>query len=88
MVTSVALAGPVTPYGDFCPKCSRYGYCQRPLSKAESIDAINEYYKQKGLHPKVVEAHGRFLKVNVYKDNKLVDIVIFDRRTGRLRSIR
>ncbi|RME64969.1 MAG: hypothetical protein D6778_07080 [Nitrospirae bacterium] len=85
---STATAGPVTPYGDFCPKCSKYGYCRRPLSKAESIEAINEYYRAKGLEVRIVEAHGRFLKVNVYKKDKLVDTVIFDRRTGRLRSIR
>jgi hypothetical protein len=88
MFAGSALAGPVTPYGDFCPRCSRYGYCKKPLSRAESIEAIIEYYKEKGLRAEVVGFHGRFIKVNVYKEKKLVDTVIFDRRTGRLRSIR
>jgi len=84
---TVAQAEPVTPYGDFCPKCSHYGYCQRPLSMAESIEAIKEYYKEKGLRAEVVGFQGRFIKVNVFRKSILVDTVIFDRRTGRLRSV-
>ncbi len=87
LLATQALAGPVTPYGDFCPKCSRYGYCRRPLTRAESIEAIRDYYRRKGLETRIVQFRGRFIMVNVYKDKKLVDTVIFDRRTGRLRSV-
>ncbi len=87
VLSTMALAGPVTPYGDFCPRCSRYGYCKKPLSKTESIEAIRDYYREKGLRTEVVGFHGRFIMVNVYRGKALVDTVIFDRRTGRLRSI-
>jgi len=77
----------VTPYGDFCPRCSRYGVGTRPVVHAEAVAAMHAYFHAKGLSIGNVRNMGRFMIADVYQDGKLVDTVIFDRRTGRLRSI-
>lgn len=77
----------VTPYGDFCTRCSKYGMGQRPVNLKEALDALTYYFKTKGLSVKNVKGKGRFLKAEIYKEELLVDRVLFDRKTGRIRSI-
>ncbi len=77
----------VTPYGDFCPMASKYGMHRHNISIEEAKEALSEYYKEKGLNIWIVEIRGRFIKINVTDGKKIVDTVIFDRHTGRLRSI-
>ncbi len=77
----------VTPYGDFCPRCSNYGVGRRPVSHKVALEALQEYFRAKGLTVKNVHGRGRFLKADIYKDGRLVDRILFDRRTGRIRSI-
>ncbi len=78
---------PVTPYGDFCPRCSRYGYCRFNLSMDEALKALKDYYKRRGLSVRVEKTMGRFLWATVLKGDKVVDRIVLDRRTGRIRSI-
>ena len=77
----------VTPYGDFCSRCSKYGMGKKPVTPGEALAAIQEYFKHKGLTVKKVRGRGRFLRAEIYKGEMLVDKVLFDRRTGRIRSI-
>lgn len=77
----------VTPYGDFCTHCSKYGIGRQPVSLKDSLAAMDNYFKAKGLTVKNVKGRGRFLKAEIYRDEMVVDRVLFDRRTGRLRSI-
>jgi hypothetical protein len=77
----------VTPYGDFCSRCSKYGTGSKPVNINDAIVAIKHYFKTKGLDVKKVRGRGRFLKAEIYKGDHLVDRVLFDRRTGRIRSI-
>jgi len=79
--------GAVTPYGDFCTRCSKYGTGSKPVGIDEAVAAINHYFKTKGLEVKNVRGKGRFLKAEIYRKDLLVDRVLFDRRTGRIRSI-
>ena len=79
--------GPVTPYGDFCPRCSEYGNCKSNMSHDEAKEALISYYQKKGLGVELEKKRGRFIRVKVKDRNKVVDIIIFDRRTGRIRSI-
>jgi len=78
---------PVTPYGDFCPRCSHYGICDTPLSHEDAEKAMVDYYKKKGLHVEIENARGRFIKAKVKDEKDTVDVIIFDRHTGRIRSI-
>jgi len=77
----------VTPYGDFCTRCSKYGIGSKQVNMQEAIAAMKHYFKTKGLNVKDVKGRGRFLKAEIYKGDLLVDRVLFDRRTGRIRSI-
>ncbi len=78
---------PVTPYGDFHPNHNRYGYCKSTLTIEDAKKAITGYYNKKGLNAEIINIRGRFIKVKVKDKNNVVDIVIFDRRSGRIRSI-
>ena len=77
----------VTPYGDFCSKCTKYGICKTPLSHDEAKQAMSEYYHKKGFIVEVEIKKGRFVRAKIKDRNKVVDVIIFDRHTGRLRSI-
>jgi len=79
----------VTPYGDFCPNCSVYGvrYKHEVVRHDKAVEAISAYFKKRGFYIRNVRGLGRFIKVDVFRQGKLVDRVVFDRKTGRIRSI-
>lgn len=76
-----------TPFGAVCPACDTYGYCQKPLNYTQALHNLETYYSRKGLQVKVVKQFGRFLEANVYREGTLVERVILDRHTGRIRPI-
>lgn len=88
---SSALAGhegkDVTPYGDSCRLCTEYGTCDSPMSNERAKRAIIEYYHAKGLNVMIETNRGRFIKAKIINKDNVVDVIIFDRRTGRVRSI-
>jgi len=77
----------VTPYGDYCRECSTYGTCKSILSLKEAVAAIEQYYRDKGCKVGRVRHRGRFIEAEIYRENRLVDKVLFDRKTSRIRSI-
>lgn len=77
----------VTPYGDFCPLCTNYGIGRKAVGIDHALKAMKDYFERRGFEIRNVIGKGRFLKAEVFKDNELVDKVLFDRRTGRIRSI-
>ncbi|MBI4826278.1 MAG: hypothetical protein HY807_07635 [Nitrospirae bacterium] len=77
----------VTPYGDSCRLCTDYGTCDSPMSNEGAKRAIIEYYHAKGLNVMIETNRGRFIKAKIINKNDVVDVIIFDRRTGRVRSI-
>jgi hypothetical protein len=78
---------PVTPYGDICPRCSEYGNCKTPMGHEEAKKAMLDYYHKKGMSVEIDKKKGRFIRAKIKLRNKVVDVIIFDRRTGRIRSI-
>ena len=78
---------PVTPYGDHCPRCSDYGTCDTPMGHEDAKRAMFDYYHKKGLSVEVVRKRGRFIRAKIKDKDNVVDVIIFDRRTGRVRSI-
>jgi hypothetical protein len=82
-----AIKRGVTPYGDFCPTCTLYGVGRKPVGHGKAVSAMRAYFAKKGCTIGNVRGVGRFMKVNVYRRGVLIDRVIFDRRTGRIRSI-
>ncbi len=77
----------ITPYGAYCPLCGEYGYCTKQPTKKEITDALNLYYSKKGLKAVLIKQDGRFAEAEVYKHSKLVDRILLDIKTGRIRSI-
>ncbi len=86
-VQAIHRGKPITPYGDSCTQCSKYGTCKYTLSHEDAKKAMMDYYHKKGYVVELIHKRGRFIKAKVKDKNKVVDIIIFDRRTGRLRSI-
>ncbi len=89
VIPSSIMAGdrPITPYGDFCPECSNYGSCRFMLSRDRAEKALEDYYGKKGYKVEIVRLRGRFIRAKVLEKDKVVDEIIFDRKTGRIRSI-
>jgi len=77
----------VTPYGDYCRQRAVYGTCKSILSVNEALAAIAQYYSDKGCKVGRVRHRGRFIEADIYQGNRLVDRVLFDRKTSRIRSI-
>lgn len=78
---------PVTPYGDYCPKCSEYGNCDTLMGHEDAKKAMLDYYHKKELSVEIEKKRGRFIRAKILNDNGVVDVIIFDRQTGRIRSI-
>lgn len=76
----------VTPYGDYSQWCSAYGICRENLGPQEAERAIQGYFANKGLRAGKIQHRDRFIEAEIYRNSKLVDKVIFDRKTGRFRS--
>ena len=79
--------GGVTPFGASCAPCDTYGYCRSQLTYTEAVQNIEAYYAQKGFKASIVRQFGRFIEANIYRDGRVVERIIVDRRTGRIRSI-
>ena len=76
----------VTPYGDFCRQCTKYGTCKSSMTHDEAKKAMLDYYHRKGLAVEIENKKGRFIKAKVKDRDNVVDVIIFDRKTGRVRS--
>ncbi len=76
----------VTPYGDSCARCGHYGTCKSKISIEDAEKAIINYYSKKGLGVEIVKAKGRFIRAKITDKDEEVDVIIFDRNTGRIRS--
>ena len=86
-VPAIAGNDRVTPYGDYCRQCATYGTCKSILPLKDAVAAIGQYYMDKGFKVGRMWHKGRFIEAEIYQDNRLVDKVLFDRKTSRIRSI-
>jgi len=84
---SSAGEGPVTPYGGYCRECAVYGSCKEAISPGDAIHALRKYYEERGYSLGNVRHKGRFIEAEVLQNSRQVDKVLFDRKTGRIRSI-
>jgi hypothetical protein len=84
---SAADDGPVTPYGDHCRDCTIYGTGREPISLPQAVYALKKYYEVRGYEVGILRYKGRFIEAEIYRERKQVDRVVFDRLTGRVRSI-
>lgn len=78
---------PVTPYGGYCRDCAVYGSCREAIPLGEAIQVLRKYYEGRGYRLGIVAHKGRFIEAEVLQKDRQVDKVLFDRKTGRLRSM-
>ncbi len=81
--------GGKTPYGDYCPMWGWYGARKAVRTAEEAKKILQEYFSQYG-DVKIGNIKERkwFFKAEIKdKNNDLIDVVIVDKRTGRIRSI-
>jgi len=76
-----------TPYGDYCSRISRYGTHKSLIDIKRAKEALHHYYGAKGLKIEIISQKGRFLKAAIKEQDQVVDIIIFDRRSGRIRTV-
>ena len=79
--------GPVTPYGAYCKDCAVYGSCREAIPPGEAIQSLRKYYEERGYRLGNVAHKGRFIEAEVLQNSRQVDRVLFDRKTGRIRSM-
>jgi len=79
----------IRPYGDYCPgRHGRYGAKQTIHSREEARTTLEEYFKDKEITIGHISERKRFFRAEIRdRANNLVDIIIIDKRTGRIRSI-
>ncbi len=77
----------VTPYGDYYRGCTIYGAGKEIITQQDAVMALVSYYRDKGFRVGTIYHKGRFIEAEIWKNNRQVDKVLFDRKTGRLRSI-
>lgn len=77
-----------TPYGDYCPMQGWYG-ARKPVKTAKEAKRIlREYFKSDAAVIGDIKERRWFFKADIKdRNNNIVDIVIVDKRTGRIRSI-
>ena len=76
----------VTPYGDYAQWYSAYGMCKKDLGPKEAEQLIESYFTSKGLRALNFQHKGRFIEADIYRNNRRFDTILFDRKTGRMRS--
>jgi hypothetical protein len=77
------------PYGDYCPMWGWYG-AKKPVRTIKEAERILKEYFSKYEDVKVGKVKERewFFEADIKdKNNNLIDVVIVDKRTGRIRSI-
>ena len=84
---SLAGEGPVTPYGGYCKDCAVYGSCKEAIPPGEAIQSLRKYYEARGYSLGNIRHKGRFIEAEVLQNSRQVDRVLFDRKTGRIRSL-
>jgi hypothetical protein len=78
------------PYGDYCPNSQRgwYGAKRAVKSVQEARKILGEYLKGYDVLIDTIREKEWFFEAEIKdKNNTLLDILIVDKRTGRIRSI-
>ncbi|HAM50024.1 MAG TPA: hypothetical protein DCP92_04780 [Nitrospiraceae bacterium] len=76
----------ISVYGDHCQLCGEYAYCRKQPTYGQAVSALRSYYEQRGLQVLVLKQKARFLEAEIYKGGCIVDRVLLDLKTGRIRS--
>jgi hypothetical protein len=78
--------GVIILYGDYAQWCTVYGTRTNDIGPKEAEQVIERYFASKGLRVTNINHKGRFIEAEIYKDGRRLDVILFDRKTGRIRS--
>lgn len=78
---------PVTPYGDHSRDCTLYGTGNKLMALPDAIHGLTKYYEARGYTVGSMRYRGRFIEAEIFRSGVKVDKVLFDRISGRVRSI-
>ena len=73
-------------YGDYAHWCTVYGTRTEDIGPKEAEQIIKSYFASKGLTAAHLTHKGRFIEAEIYKNGRRLDVILFDRKTGRIRS--
>lgn len=77
-----------SPYGDWCPMWGEYGARKSVRTVSEAKRILQDYFKNEPVVIGNIKERKLFFEAEIKdKNNNLIDVVIVDRRTGRIRSI-
>ena len=74
------------PFGATC--YNNYGANNSERSVSGAMVAVRRYFAHRGYHVKLLEHNANFIKVELSKEKKVIDIIIVDIKSGRMRSAR
>jgi len=93
--TALSVTGPVvlaadtgegSPYGD--TKSGEYGERRTVQNAADAMKVLKEYFSKKDFRIGEIRERKLYFEADILdKNNRIVDKVIVDKRTGRIRSI-
>lgn len=78
------------PYGTYCPCPDRgwYGERRPVITEKEAVNLIKDFFRDRDVIIGDIRKKRHFFRVEILnKDRELIDIIVIDRRTGRMRSI-
>jgi hypothetical protein len=64
-----------------------YGFRNHASGVHEAVEALEKYFSRQGLEVKVLGHGRRFIRAEVYDGEEMVDSILFDRMTGKMRSV-
>jgi hypothetical protein len=76
---------PSVHYGAYCSM--PYGFRQHAAGMVEATEALKAYFAKRGLEVRLLSHDRRFLRADIYDGDERVDSILFDRLTGKMRSI-
>lgn len=74
------------PFGATC--YDTYGANNSERSLSGAMIAVRRYFAHRGYKVKLLEHNTRFLKVEISRDTNVVDVIIVDIKSGRMRSLK
>lgn len=82
------MNGGMGPYGDYCPMWGSYGARKLVKTADEAKKILQDYFSKEDVKIGRITERRWFFKAEILdKNNALIDVVIIDKRTGRIRSI-
>ena len=72
-------------YGTYCS--TRYGAKDKSVTLQKAMEQLRKFYARRGFEVQMESHKGWVIRAGIFKGNKKIDSIVYDIRTGRMRSI-